>query len=141
MIPCGKLWSGHDLIVTVRLPDQKPRVVHLNQPFARIGAHPKADIRLPDETRSLRALYLHATEEGIFCLNLDPTAGPRSTTRWLGPGRSAQVGPVVVEAAFADEPKRLLRAHGDLRLCQLSQAAAAPIQVRIANQDQTAALK
>jgi pSer/pThr/pTyr-binding forkhead associated (FHA) protein len=91
--PLPLLWSERVLTVTVSDASGE-RTVHLATPFARIGSLPGADIVLPSDDVPPRALYLHATEKGIFCLPLvEPTEHAKLFHGWLQRGQWLTLGP------------------------------------------------
>ncbi len=93
-------WCTEFLIVTVDGPGGQT-VLPLDQPFARVGRHPRADVCLPDPAVPTRALYLHATRAGVFCLFLDrDDSGPERSGMWLQPEQSVQVGPYRLRASL-----------------------------------------
>jgi hypothetical protein len=93
-------WCTEFLIVTVDGPGGQT-VLPLDQPFARVGRHPQADVCLPDRAVPSRALYLHATRAGVFCLFLDrDDSGPDRTGIWLSPEQSVEVGPYRIRASL-----------------------------------------
>src|SRR5262245_46732978 len=132
----GLYWCQRSLLVTVHPPGEPPQTTRLDQPFALVGAHAKSDILLTQE-KFRRVLYLHATDDGIFCLNLDESSGSHSTTRWLGPGRTAKVGKTIIEATFADGPPPSM-IFGDLREASLSEVEALRFKICDPEQGQPA---
>lgn len=93
-------WCTEFLIVTVDGPGGQT-VLPLDQPFARVGRHPDADVCLPHPAVPSRALYLHATRAGVFCLFLDrDDSGPERIGTWLAPEQSIEVGPYRVRASL-----------------------------------------
>jgi hypothetical protein len=93
-------WCTEFLIVTVDGPGGQT-VLPLDQPFARVGRHPRADVCLPDRAVPSRALYLHATRAGVFCLFLDrDDSGPERTGIWLSPEQSVEIGPYRLRASL-----------------------------------------
>jgi len=88
----GPVWCDRAIIVEVR---GRQGVVRrrIEKSYAIVGAHPKSDILLPDGSVGKRALYLHATDVGIFAIPL--VSGPESATRahgWLDPDQAIAVG-------------------------------------------------
>jgi len=77
-------WCDEQLVVTVEGP-QGTREIHVPKPYARIGWHPDSEIVLQGAHVAKRALYLHATPEGVFALNLDREEAPLDHHgRWVG---------------------------------------------------------
>lgn len=68
----------------------------LTQPFARIGSHPRSDVVLPGENVPSRCLYFHATDAGLFCVDLT-ASGPADQALpvhgWVQPDQLIRVGP------------------------------------------------
>lgn len=78
------LWCDEQLVVTVEGPPGR-REIFIPKPYARIGWHPDSEIVLQGAHVAKRALYLHATVEGVFALNLDREEAPLDQQgRWLG---------------------------------------------------------
>jgi hypothetical protein len=77
-------WCDEQLVVTVEGPPGT-REIHVPKPYARIGWHPDSEIVLQGAHVAKRALYLHATPEGVFALNLDREEAPLDHHgRWVG---------------------------------------------------------
>jgi hypothetical protein len=94
-------WCDEHIIVQMEGPGGTTDVV-LPQPYARIGSHPQCDIVLPDSDVAKRALYLHATPSGIYCLNLDvPEGSVESPGFWLPADQVLVVGPYRLRARLA----------------------------------------
>lgn len=86
------LWCDEQLVVTVEGP-QGTREIHVPKPYARIGWHPDSEIMLQGAHVAKRALYLHATPEGVYALNLDREEAPLDQHgRWIGPQDVLAVG-------------------------------------------------
>ena len=94
-----QLWSDRNLAVTVEDADGACRTVRVATPYARIGSHDRAEVVLAGADISPCHLYLHATDEGIYCLGL-AGSGP---TGWLSSERPIQVGRYRICAAFDDD--------------------------------------
>jgi hypothetical protein len=93
-------WCSERLVVTVAGPTGES-VVTLDRPFARVGSHPGADVVIADSVVARRALYLHGTPEGVYCLFLDvPHAAPEEKGRWLDPDHDIAVGEYRVRAGL-----------------------------------------
>jgi hypothetical protein len=93
-------WCGEQLVVTVSGPTGR-RVIPLAQPFARVGSHPSSEVVLEGGSIAARALYLHATPDGVFCLFLDVSAaGAEHKGRWLAPDEEITVGPYQLRASL-----------------------------------------
>lgn len=86
------LWCTEQLVVTVE-SRQGTREIHIPKPYARVGWHPDSEIVLQGAHVAKRALYLHATPEGVFALNLDREEAPLDQPgRWVGPQDVLAVG-------------------------------------------------
>ncbi len=93
-------WCSERLVVTVAGPTGES-VVTLDRPFARVGSHPCADVVIADSVVARRALYLHGTPEGVYCMFLDvPHAAPEEKGRWLDPDHDIAVGEYRVRAGL-----------------------------------------
>ncbi len=68
----------------------------LAQPFARIGSHPRSDVVIPGDSIPSRCLYFHATDAGLFCVDLT-ASGPAEQALpvhgWVYPNQLIRVGP------------------------------------------------
>ena len=99
----AEFWCARRLVVTVEGP-QGRSVVPLARPFARIGREARSDIVLNSPWVARRSLYLHATDEGVYCFYLQPEE--RQGERlgfWLAPHEPLLVGPYRVSAALEGE--------------------------------------
>jgi hypothetical protein len=86
------LWLDDQLVVTLDGPEGRREVV-VPRPFARVGGHPDSEIALPGPGVAKRALYLHATTQGVFCLDLDvEDAVVEKRGRWLAATDTVHVG-------------------------------------------------
>jgi pSer/pThr/pTyr-binding forkhead associated (FHA) protein len=97
-----ELWSEQTLRISVEGPDGSSRVT-VDKPFALVGGDDRSDIVLTDESIPSRKLYLQATPEGVFCLDLAP--GPPGQTQlhgWLSPERPLSLGPYSIRVALGD---------------------------------------
>jgi hypothetical protein len=95
------LWSTEQILVSVSGPDGRREFV-VPRPFARIGSHSDSEIVLTGGGVAPRALYLHATADGLFCLDLDVEDTVLETRgRWLDRQDTARVGPYLLNARLA----------------------------------------
>jgi FHA domain len=86
------LWSDEQILVHIEGPDGERDVV-VPGPLARIGAHPDSQIVLQGPGIAQRALYLHATPNGIYALNLDLEDTPLDRRgQWITDDRPLLVG-------------------------------------------------
>src|SRR4051794_19709494 len=78
------LWCNKRLTVLVDGPEGRLHCP-LSGPYARLGSHPASDVVLPGAPK--RSLYLHATDAGIYCVNLREHGNvkPERLGRWLTP--------------------------------------------------------
>src|SRR5687768_9766129 len=87
------LWTHELLVVTVGGPSGV-RELLIDKPFARVGSHPDSEVVLDDPGVAKRALYLHATSDGVFCLDLDiEDSVAQKRGRWMLPEDAIQLGP------------------------------------------------
>lgn len=92
------LWCEEQIVVSIDGPDGS-REVQIAAPLARIGAHPESDVVLTGEGVAKRALYLHATSEGLYSLNLDLEETILDERgRWLTSADVLVVGPYRLRA-------------------------------------------
>src|SRR5262245_2648652 len=86
-----EFWCNKQLTITLSGPEGR-REIRLHQPFARIGSHVGSDVVLGGTEK--RSLYLHATEEGLFCLDLRNygSVATASAGQWLTPETQLTVG-------------------------------------------------
>lgn len=95
------LWCDEQLVITVEGPSGT-REIHVPKPYARIGWHPDSEIVLQGAHVAKRALYLHATAEGVYALNLDREEAPLDQHgRWVGPQDVLAVGDFRLKARLA----------------------------------------
>jgi predicted nucleic acid-binding Zn-ribbon protein len=88
------LWSSEQLLVTVSGPEGRREFV-VPRPFARIGSHPDSEVVLTGIAK--RALYVHASRDGLFCLDLDvEDAVLEKRGRWLERHDTVHVGPYLL---------------------------------------------
>lgn len=97
------LWSSEQLLVTASGPEGRREFV-VSRPFARVGSHPDSEVVISGPGVAKRALYLHATSEGLFCLDLDvEDAVLEKRGRWLGPQDALRVGPYLLSARLVSQ--------------------------------------
>jgi len=95
--------------------DRAPRRQVLNQPFALVGRHARADIPLNDSSVSRRHALLHLIAGRVFCLDL----GSRTGTHW-DEGNGGH-GWLPGESPFLVGPYRLSLAHECINNSPLTQ--------------------
>lgn len=87
-----RFWCSQQLAVNVAGPDGATRVT-LQHPYARIGSAPENDVVLPRHTVEGRSLYLHATDHGIYCLDLRKAqVAARQPGAWLSNRQEVAIG-------------------------------------------------
>ncbi|MHB1033368.1 MAG: FHA domain-containing protein [Pirellulales bacterium] len=95
-------WCRQRLIVTIDGPEGR-QVVATEKPFARIGCHQSSEIVLAEREARLRSLYLHATENGIYCASLLPPWLDRPRFNgWIVENEALSLGCYRITASFAD---------------------------------------
>ena len=96
-------WCDRKLLVTVEGPEGRSSTT-IEKPFARVGSHDASEVVLPDRRIGRRRLYFHATDSGIFCVNLAPSYFSEGTLRgWVRPEQELLLGPYRISARLADE--------------------------------------
>ena len=103
MKTCPRYWCEKSLVVAVEGPEGEWSAT-VEKPFARIGSHPSSEVVLPGPQVARRGFYLHATDEGVFCVDLlHPTAAERVEHGWLHPGQIIRLGPYELTARLATD--------------------------------------
>ena len=95
----NRLWCRRPVQLSVRGPDGSQREFSLRKPFALIGGDPRADVVLNEGSPPPCGLYLHATNDGIFCVGLSPSA-PHG---WLRPKKYVKFAEYKIAAQFDDD--------------------------------------
>ena len=68
--------------------------VAVDKPFARVGTHPGCEVVLSGACSPRRALYLHATDAGVYAVGLALGEQAEGYVRgWLDPQQAVAVGP------------------------------------------------
>jgi pSer/pThr/pTyr-binding forkhead associated (FHA) protein/chromosome segregation ATPase len=98
-LAAGNLWSARRIVVTVREPGREEMTISVDKPFARVGRDRRAEVYLDAPSALPCQLYLHATDDGIYCLNLSAEA----SSGWLTEGSTIELGACRLSAAFADD--------------------------------------
>src|SRR5688572_23756549 len=93
-------WCTQHLIVTVDSPSGS-RESPIAQPFARVGSDPRSEVVIEDASVAPRSLYLHATDEGVFCLYLDVDVDADGKGRWLAGETIIPLGAYRLQARLA----------------------------------------
>ena len=77
----------------------------IDKPFAAIGCHQRADVVLEHEEVPVKGLYFHATDEGVFCVDLSPMVEGQERVRgWLAPGEAVSLGPYRISVGLVPPP-------------------------------------
>jgi pSer/pThr/pTyr-binding forkhead associated (FHA) protein len=100
-----QLWCNRQLHLAIEGPQGRSEVV-IGRPFARLGRNPASDVVLDSPWVAKRSLYLHATDEGVFCFYFQPeeTSVPH-IGQWLAPQQPVLVGPYRIFARLeGDQP-------------------------------------
>ena len=80
------------MVITVEGPEGRQRA-EIDKPFARLGSHELSEVTILDEDVSRQWLYFHATDDGVFCVDL--TRDESTTSRppgWLCPDDCLELG-------------------------------------------------
>ena len=85
-------WCDQRLQLTIDGPGTSRSLV-IPRPYARIGADESADVVLPHEATGGRRWYLHATGNGVYCVELGKSVKPtRRRGRWVTPTQELELG-------------------------------------------------
>ena len=85
-------WCDQRLQLTIDGPGTSRSLV-IPRPFARIGANESADLVLPLEVTGGRNWYLHATDRGVYCVELGKSSkSTRRRGRWVTPTQELELG-------------------------------------------------
>lgn len=110
----SRYWCEKGLLVTVEGPEGSFRTT-IEKPFARIGSHPSSEVVLPGPQVAQRGLYLHATDAGVFCINLlQAGCAADEVIGWLDSNRAITLGPYKVSAQLAGGSEAVADAQPDL---------------------------
>ena len=86
-------WCSQWIQIWVQGPDISFEVV-TEKPFARIGRHQESEVVLNGKNVAKRHLYLHATPNGIYCVNLAKShAKEKHVGEWINSESPIKVGP------------------------------------------------
>ncbi len=107
-------WCAQRLAITVEGPEQRFSVT-TEAPFARIGSDDAAEVVLRHGGLPRRGLYLHATDEGVFWINLaSPPTLDEVPRGWLPPDRRIHFGPYRISARLVQPAQKPASALPDL---------------------------
>ena len=85
-------WCDQRLQLTIDGPGTSRSLV-IPRPYARIGADESADVVLPLEATGGHRWYLHATGNGVYCVELGKSVKPtRRRGRWVTPTQELELG-------------------------------------------------
>ncbi|MEE3368501.1 MAG: archaeosortase/exosortase family protein [Planctomycetota bacterium] len=85
-------WCDQRLQLTIDGPGTSRSLV-IPRPYARIGADEAADVVLPLEATGGRRWYLHATGNGVYCVELGKSVkSTRRRGRWVTPTQELELG-------------------------------------------------
>ena len=88
----NSLWIDAGLEICVEGPEGQRQIV-VDKPFARLGAHPAAEVRFRTDALAVRHVYLHATEHGVFCCPVTSVTQFGEPCRgWLAPDQWFAMG-------------------------------------------------
>ena len=94
-------WCSQGLVITVEGPESRQRVV-VDKPFARLGSHESSEVVIPGEGFPRQAFYFHATDDGVFCVDIDRDRSAESRSPgWLSPDDCIKLGPCRVWAELS----------------------------------------
>jgi pSer/pThr/pTyr-binding forkhead associated (FHA) protein len=98
----AEYWCDLGLEITVEGPDGRSSV-RVEKPFARIGRNRSSEVVLPTKDVPGRALYLHATESGVYYIRLlpPPSEDDSPALGWLAPGQTLRIGVYQIAAELA----------------------------------------
>ena len=97
----SKYWCDKGLVITVEGPEGR-RQVEVDKPFARLGSHKSSEVLIRSKHISRRRFYFHATDEGVFCVNLSHLKAADDQSRgWLDPDDTIKMGPYRISARLA----------------------------------------
>jgi pSer/pThr/pTyr-binding forkhead associated (FHA) protein len=88
-----QFWCQRGLVVVVDGPLERSTIT-VEKPFARIGSHPQCDVFLSDPEVPRRALYCHATDDGVYVVALwIPEEGSPQARGWVDSRQAITIGP------------------------------------------------
>ncbi len=109
-----KYWCEKNLLITVEGPSGRSRTT-VEKPFARIGSHLSSEVVLPGPQVAQRGFYLHATDEGVYCVDLlHNQSAARVGRGWLQPDQVITLGPYKISAQLAEGYHTVVVGRADL---------------------------
>jgi|GEM_PF-2483245 len=88
-----QFWCQRGLVVVVDGPLERSTIT-VEKPFARIGSHPQCDVYLSAPEVPRRALYCHATDDGVYVVALwIPEEGSPQARGWVDSRQAITIGP------------------------------------------------
>jgi hypothetical protein len=114
MMMGSSYWCERKLLVRTQGPGSGFST-KVEKPFARVGSHEYSDVVLQGKGVQRRSLYLHATHEGVFCVDLTRTdAAGHALRDWLRAKQAVALGPYQVGAKLADVRRTVPASWPDL---------------------------
>lgn len=126
-------WCNRGMVISVQAADGTILSGEVDKPFARVGGEAASEVVLPGEGIPLRSLYLHATDDGVYCLNLDPRQdGDSAPHGWLNGSSPVCVGQYLLQATLSEEVNGVA---GQVSWKVNDRASAAPPALRLESRD------
>ncbi len=89
----GEYWCKRGLVIVVDGPLERSTIT-VEKPFARVGSHPQCDVVLNDPEVPRRALYCHATDDGVYVVSLFiGDEGSGHARGWIDSRQAIAIGP------------------------------------------------
>lgn len=111
-----RAWSRARIAVSLADGKSPPVVKEIDAPYARVGRLNDAEIVLPTFVGASLSYYLHAVDEKVYCLNLEPPRWGRSGLNgWLDEATDAHVRQWSVNAWVLSPAQPLTPLQPDLR--------------------------
>ena len=104
-----EFWCRQKIEITVAGPERSQTVV-VGKPFARVGSLERSEVCLDFPGMAARSLYLHATDEGVFCVPLEYTED-FTCHGWLQPDQTVRLGDHLMSARLAGGDARVGCGH------------------------------
>jgi len=99
-----RFWTERQLTIHVDGPDGG-REFRLGKPYARIGRHGRCEVPLEGEAIPRIGVYLHATEDGIFYVDLASSVrGGASSSGGLDANQNLELGDYRIRATYREGP-------------------------------------
>jgi pSer/pThr/pTyr-binding forkhead associated (FHA) protein len=125
------LWCERGILVSVRDFNGNLTTVQVDKPFARIGTDYRSDVVLEEGDVPSRAVYLHATDDGVYYRRLVPRErGDAPSSGWLSPDRFIQIGDYTLAASLTGSDESVNHSRLDLRRRRYSADEAPRIRIQ-----------